>query len=134
MSEENTPGLFDILGDINFGKQGFDDLKNYNAFIINRMLGLHSDTIQIAYDMTQMSSMDTDMQYTLLMLAVPKRRRFAKLPKKEEDADLKLIEDFYDVNPVRARELRRFLTKEHLEEMRKSPSTGGFVGKVTKGK
>jgi len=92
-------------------------VPEYNAFMVNRFLSLHPDTIAEAYQATQMWQLDNDMQYTYLLHSVRRRKRFAKMPKSVTDDNIKLVSDHYNVSMKRAVEYLALLTPEDLQKI-----------------
>ena len=94
--------LFEYVDDVMYYKKNLiidkESEKNYNAFMINRTLSLHPDTILYAQEMNQNSHLDNKMQNDYYINTLRKAKRFAKWPKKEADDIIQLIQRYYECN------------------------------------
>ena len=82
--------LKDYLNSINFTKQDlmatedFTWEKKYPAYIVNRCLSYHYDTLIAANEMNGYHFLPKNMQYHFLLNIVRKKKRFAKFLKAEK--------------------------------------------------
>jgi len=79
------------------------DMKDYNAFMVNRALSLHMDCILQAAEMNRMHDLPKEMQYAYLMAKIRSRKRpFVPWAKKDNSAELKAVSWFFDYNDSKA--------------------------------
>lgn len=121
-------GLFDILNNI-FEKKGGvlepDHLRDYHPYIINKALSFHKDLIHFANEMNSLYNIDKDMHYEFLFFGVPKKRRYAKWHKNEDEKnDIELIQEYYGYSYHRAKEVLPLL-KGKVGKIREQLEKGG---------
>lgn len=120
---EKAYTIFDILTDISLNKTGKfrgtpEFQKTYNVFMINRFLSMCADTAHFAHAMGHYSNIPQDIQYQFYLGVIPTQRRFFQYQKAEEKNDnLKLIEKYFDCNPVRAKEILSILSEEQIQQI-----------------
>lgn len=86
----NKLGLFDYINIINEKKPVPDNLEGYDSFMMNRAFSNSMDTVFIANEIN--IDCDDDMNFDYYYNGVPKKRRYAKWPKKvKESSDKKSI-------------------------------------------
>lgn len=101
--------------------------KNYPAFIINRGLSLHADTLFYAQEMNLNAHLDGLLQYDYLKGSIRKRKRWSKWPKSQKDEDRDLIQQVYRCSSQKAATILQLLDKEQIEELRKQQNDIGGV-------
>jgi hypothetical protein len=113
------PDLFkEIIPSITQTKQNVfedGDLKDYNAFMVNRALSLHMDCILQAAEMNRLHDLPKDMQYAYLMVKVrPRKRPFVPWSKKDNSMEVKAISWFFDYNDSKSLVALGILTEEQI--------------------
>ena len=124
---------FDYLNSINTNKNNLmrdtynDDLaeKDYKPFLINRGLSYFQDTIMFANEMNFHSDLDNKLQYEFLLNIVRPRKRFSKWIKKEEDADLEAIKEYYAFGDQKAVQALSVLSEKDIEKIKTRLEKGG---------
>lgn len=122
---------FDFLNAINFDKKdliGEDPSveREYNAFMVNRGLSYFNDTILYANAMNGFPSLDSKIQFDFYLHAIPKRKRFSKWAKKDQQTDrLKLIMEHYKYNEERALEALSLLSDDTIKTIEDKMNKGG---------
>lgn len=115
---------FDYINSINYTKEDLmvDEVsaKAYNAFIINRGLSYFPDTVLFANEMNINNHLQGRMQYDYLLSTVRKNKRWSKWNKKLESEDVNAVREYYQCNYDRALEILSILTKEQIEDIKKS--------------
>ena len=135
---EAKKNLWDLVKDLNNGKKGLihqDDEweRLYAPFVVNLVLSRHIDALFHVNELNERPNMSKKMHYDYLMHSLPKRNRFAPGSKKiKPDENVRLVMDVYSYSETKARQVVALLTKEELNELKKSQFTGGFhkTGKV----
>lgn len=121
-------GLFDIVNNIYEKRGGFlppSELKEYQPFIVNRALSQHRDLIHLANEMNILYNIDKDMHYAFLYFGVPKRRRYGKWAKNEDDkAKIAVIQEYYGYSYCRAKEVLPLLASK-INELKQRLERGG---------
>tara|TARA_B100000575_G_C23064446_1_gene612845 strand:- start:952 stop:1338 length:387 start_codon:yes stop_codon:yes gene_type:complete len=125
--------LKDYLYSINQSKKNIldDDLdaqKKYPTYIVNRCLSSFTDTILFANEMNKNPHLPTKLQYDFLLNSVKPRKRFSPWARKDSIDDLDLVKEYYGYNDDKALQALRILTKDQLDNIKKSLSKGGKNG------
>ena len=120
---------FDVIKAVSTSKDDkWDDIgdKDYVPFMVNRGLSYHLDTVMLANEMNQRHQIPKRWQYDFYRQAVnPKKNRFAKWAKPEEDDLLTLIADAYNCNMRRAIEIRSLLNSDSIAILKQRTNRGG---------
>ena len=122
--------LKDWLNSINFNKNNLieedpESISSYPAYIVNRCLSGHLDTVLFANEMNIYNSLDKDMQYTFFLYTLRKRKRVSPWLKKEQVDDLDLVKKHYGYSNEKAKVAVSLLTKTQLEYIRNKHDMGG---------
>ena len=115
--------LSDFLNSINSTKKNLMDgcpesERLYAPFIVNRCLSYFPDTIMQSNEMNLSNHLDRKIQYDYLLNSTRSRRRFSKWFKTEDDADIELIKEHYNINGRRAREYKSLMTEKDIISLR----------------
>ena len=125
---------FDFVKDIQRGKK--DVIRNsenpekaegfYNPFMTNRALSFYPDSILHANEINQRGGLDKIMQFDYFLNSIRSmKREHAWIKKPEEDANVELLSQYFQVNSKTAREYLRVLNKHQLEHIKIRTSKGG---------
>lgn len=123
--------LKDYLNSINFSKEDVMDttdvtwIKKYPAFIVNKCLSYHYDTLIAANEMNGYHFLPNNMQFHFLLNIVRKKKRFAKWMKAEKLKDLDYVKEYYGYSNEKAKTALSILTKNDIEHIKKSLNKGG---------
>ena len=120
--------LKDWLNSINQNKRNLydeDPTAKYPAYIINRCMSGHLDTVMFANEMNLSSQLDSDMQYSFYLNSVRKRKRFSPWLRKDEIKDLDSVKRYYGYSNEKAKQALRILSKEQLNFIKSKFETGG---------
>ena len=125
--------LKDYLYSINQSKKNIldDDLdaqKKYPTYIINRCLSSFTDTILFANEMNKNSHLPNKLQYDFLLNSVKPRKRFSPWARKDSIENLGAVKQYYGYNDDKALQALRILTKDQLDNIKKSLNKGGKNG------
>ena len=69
--------------------------KKYPAYVINKCMSHHMDTVMFANEMNLHSTLDNRLQYDFFINIVRSRKRFSPWGKKEKIDDLELVKRYY---------------------------------------
>ncbi len=120
---------FDIVNKINSTeKDEWSDIdeSEYVDFIIDRAMSYHLDSVMLANEVTQRHQIPKKWKYDFYRLTVfPKKKRFAKWAKQEENDDVELIMNAYQVNRSKAVTILSFINKKDLQFIREKTYYGG---------
>ena len=123
-----TIELKDWLNSINHTKVNLleenPDAK-YPAYIINRCMSGHLDTVLFANEMNMNHHLPLDMQYSFFLNSVRKRKRFSPWLRKDEIKDLDLVKRYYGYSNEKAQQALKILTKDQLNFIKSKFETGG---------
>jgi hypothetical protein len=121
---------FDFLNAINESKKDLikedpSNEKEYSAWMVNRGLSFFSDTVMYANEMNQRHQISNKWQFQFLLNSIPKKKRFSKWFKREEEKNLKLVMDCYGYSSEKAKQVLGILTPEQLKTIEEKQYTGG---------
>ena len=122
--------LKDYLNSINQSKEDLmkDDPgweKNYPAYVINKCMSHHLDTIMFANEMNIHSHIDKRLQYDFLINIVRPRKRFSPWGKKQKVKDLDLVKKYYGYSSDKATQALEILTPTQLNYIKDKLNKGG---------
>ena len=123
-----TYELKDWLNSINTNKKNLlndDPTAKYPAYIVNRCMSGHLDTVLFANEMNKVPNLDPKLQYSFLLNSVRKRKRFSPWLRKDEIRDLDLVKRYYGYSNEKAKQALSILTKEQLSFIKSKFETGG---------
>lgn len=121
---------FDFLNSINETKKDLikedpSNEKEYSAWMVNRGLSYFPDTVMYANEMNQRHQISNKWQFQFLLNSIPKKKRFSKWFKREEEKHLKLVMDCYGYSSEKAKQVLGILTPEQLKTIEEKQYTGG---------
>ena len=130
MAYDERYTLKDYLNSINFSKNYLMDEdpgweKNYPAYVINKCLSHHMDTIMFANEMNIHSHIDKRLQYDFLINIVRPRKRFSPWGKKQKVKDLDLVKKYYGYSSDKATQALEILTPTQLNYIKDKLNKGG---------
>jgi hypothetical protein len=113
---------FDFVESVTYTKvdllaEGRDE-REYNAWLTNRALSYHSDTVLYANEMNRFSDLATKMQYDYLRLSVRKKQRRSKWHKPQDQEAVELVCWRFNWSPDKARSMMSLLPVGYVEEIR----------------
>ena len=120
--------LKDWLNSINHTKKNLfeeDPDAKYPAYVINRCMSGHLDTVLFANEMNLNAHLDSDLQYSFFLNSVRKRKRFSPWLRKDEIKDLDCVKRYYGYSYEKAKQALRILSKEQLNFIKSKFETGG---------
>jgi len=123
-----TYELKDWLNSINMTKKNLyneDPSAKYPAYIVNRCMSGHLDTVLFANEMNMKPNLDSKLQYSFLLNSVRKRKRFSPWLRKDEIRDLDYVKRYYGYSNEKAKQALSILTKEQLSFIKSKFETGG---------
>jgi hypothetical protein len=91
--------------------------KDYVPFVINKCFSYFPDTIFYANRVNGMSHIDKKMQYDYYMYSIPKRKRFSKWIKPEENEELALLKEVFGYSDKKARDVLGLIPIQTLKEL-----------------
>jgi hypothetical protein len=123
--------LKDYLNSINFSKEYLMDdgdpqwEKKYPAFVVNKCMSGHIDTIMFANEMNMNHGLPSKLQYDFLLNSVRKRKRFSPWLKKEKIQDLDAVKSYYGYSNEKAQQALKILTKDQINYIKSKLDVGG---------
>ena len=123
-----TYELKDWLNSINFTKENIldtDPTAKYPAYIVNRCMSGHLDTVLYANEMNMHHQLSPDMQYQFFINSVRKRKRFSPWLRKDEIRDLDYVKRYYGYSNEKAQQALNLLTKEQIDFIKSKLDVGG---------
>ena len=126
-----TYGLSDYLNAINVNKEPLLDesesytKQSYPPFVVTRCLSYFPDTLFAANEMNSRPHLDSKMHFDFLRGAVRPRKRFSKWLKREEDARVAALIEYYGFSSRKAREALVVLSEAEVEWIMEQTRKGG---------
>mgnify|MGYP003341806474 FL=1 len=123
-TEPKKPTVFDTINALSATRPlTYQDIVEenwpYEPFMINRAFSLSEDTVLAASQMNERPYLDKDVHAAYYVHALRPRRRFEKWPKLLDDADAKIISQYYGMSLREAKLHLRLHTKEQVNTMRR---------------
>jgi hypothetical protein len=121
---------FDFVNAITYNKQDlFSDSqanKDYVPFIVNRALSYFPDTVLYANEMNRSNTIPKEWQFNFLRSSIPKRKRFSKWAKKNQDPEaLSVVCEYYKYSSEKAMEALSILSIEQIDYIKQQMDKGG---------
>lgn len=123
--------LSDYLNAINVSKEPLLDesetysKQSYPPFVVTRCLSYFPDTLFAANEMNTRPHLDSKMHFDFLRGAVRPRKRFSKWLKREEDARITALTEYYGISTRKAREALSVLSEGDMEDILAAVDRGG---------
>ena len=128
--------LGQYLNSINSTKKNLldsDDIfweRKYPAFIINKCLSAHPDSLFYVNEMNRLNFLDKRLQYDFLINSLSKRKRFAKWMRSTKVKNIDLIKLYYGYSNEKAKQALDILTADDIEIIKTKLNTGGKHGRT----
>jgi hypothetical protein len=107
-------------------KEDPNNLGDYTPYLINRAMSYFPETIQIAQHMNTLSLLPPEVHYRLWHSLLPKgNKRYARWGKKLIPDNLKLVQDYFGCNNIRAREYLDMLSEDDIHSIQQEMELGG---------
>lgn len=100
--------------------------RGYDPFLTNRHLSYFVDSVFYANDMNLVPETDKLLQFDYLLNTIRATKRFAKWHKQENDSDLKLVMEYYQISRQKAKQTLELLSKDQLNEIKQDIEKGGI--------
>ena len=123
------PDLKEYLNAINYTKENlmedsFSERK-YPAWVVNRALYAHSDTILLVNEMNVNNHLESKLQFDFLLNSIRPRKRFAPWLKTSKIKNLDLVKEYFGYSDQKAKDALTLLTDDDLELIRSKLNKGG---------
>ena len=123
---------FDYINSINFTKKNLmkgsenDELaeKGYVPYITNKTLSYFTDTLLYANEMNRYHFLDNRLQYEFYLNSIRKKKRFAKWAKADDNDELSMISEFYQISLSKAKEAIKILSPEQIKTIKDKMEQG----------
>lgn len=110
--------------------------KSYPSFPVARSLSYHPDAILMVDELNQRGlsehKMRPVMHYEFLLNLIPRRKRYGKWAKPENDDKVQLIKKCFNYSEEKALAVMHLFTEEQFDIMRRSREQGGLHSNVGK--
>lgn len=104
--------------------------SDYNAYVVNRALSFHYDTVLYANEMNKLPNTDAWLQFEFLIHSVRGYKRpFQPWQKIEKNDDLEVIKEYYNCSNEKAKQALELLSQEQLTIIKKTLYKGGIHDK-----
>lgn len=129
MTEKLSP--FEIASHLN-EKKGVLDVEEvgYDSYVINRVLSNTADSVLFANEMNMRWSVPKQQQYDFYYYGLPKKKRYGKWHKNQDDKQsLELIQEYFGYSRRKAKDVLTLL-RPHLDDIAQELEKGGRRGKT----
>ena len=132
MKYDDRYPLKDYLNSINLNKENLMDSddpaweKNYPAYVVNKCMSHHMDTVLFANEMNRYSFLPSRLQYDFYIHIVRPRKRFSPWGKKEKVNDLEIVKEYYGYSNEKAKQELRIISPTHLDYIKDKLNKGGM--------
>lgn len=124
---------FDYVNAISYGKDDLmtgtenDELAEaaYNAYLTNKALSYFPDTLLYANEMNMLNHVPNKLQFHYLLNSIRPKKRYSKWAKKEEDADIEAIKEYYKYSTAKAEAALSVLSPQQINEIKTRLNKGG---------
>jgi hypothetical protein len=121
---------FDFLNAINLTKEDLlekdpQNVKEYNAFMVNKGLSYFADTVMQANEMNRLYDAPKKWQFQYLLNSITKKKRFSKWHKADVSKDLSLVMEYYGYSSEKATVALSLLTQDQLKNIEERLNKGG---------
>ena len=96
------------------------DERSYPAFMVNRALSYHRDTVLLANEMNIYTSLDNKLKYDFFINIIrAQKRQFSKWHKKAQSSDLNAVKEYYGYSDSKASEALKILSDDQITAIKK---------------
>jgi len=99
--------------------------NQYVPYIVNKGFSNFADTILHANEMNRLHEIPNGAQYHYYLDVLRPRKRFKKWNKLESDADIDIIQEYYQCNRTVAKQCMKVISPEMLKTINISMTKGG---------
>jgi len=99
--------------------------KSYSPFFVNRAFSYYPDTILYSNEVNRINHVDSILQNDYYLNSIRSAKRFSKWHKRQLDSDVECVQEYYNVNYLRAVEITKILSKEQLDLIKIRITRGG---------
>lgn len=97
-----------------------ETVKEYNAFMVNRALSFHQDTLFQSNQMNLYHDLPKMAQYDFLIRSIRSRKRpFFRWPSQSKDEAIDVVMKAFEYSRTKAIETLRILTENQIDELKK---------------
>lgn len=108
--------------------QDEQDVKKYDAFIVNKALSFHVDCILYANQLNLYHELDNDLQFQYLLNTIRSmKRKYQPWQKAEVNKDLEPIKEYFGFSNEKAKQALRVLNNEHITLIKEKTNKGGVT-------
>jgi len=121
--------LKDWLNSVNFSKTNLLEedpaaIKDYNPFVINRLLSGDIDSIMYANEMNMNHHLNKELQYSFYLNSLRKRKRYSSWIRKDTIKDIEYVKTYYSYNNEKAEQALKILNKTQIDFIKQRLETG----------
>jgi len=121
--------LKDWLNSVNFSKTNLlkEDpaaIKDYNPFVMNRLLSGDIDSIMYANEMNMNHHLNKELQYSFYLNSLRKRKRYSSWIRKDTIKDIEYVKTYYGYNNEKAEQALKILNKTQIDFIKQRLETG----------
>ena len=107
-------------------KNVLEEEKDYNAFVINKVLSFHYDCVLQANQMNLYPNLPGTMQYHYLLNSIRGYKRpFRPWQKRETIEDLEIVKEYFNYSNEKAKEALVLVNEADMQEIKNKLHKGG---------
>ena len=99
-------------------------IKDYNPFVINRLLSGDIDSIMYANEMNMNHHLNKELQYSFYLNSLRKRKRYSSWIRKDTIKDIEYVKTYYGYNNEKAEQALKILNKTQIDFIKQRLETG----------
>ena len=104
------------------------DVKKYDAFIVNKALSFHVDCVLYANEMNIHHELDNDLQFQYYLNTIRSmKRKFQPWQKAEINKDLEPIKEYFGFSNEKAKAALQVLNDEQITYIKEKTIKGGVT-------
>lgn len=104
------------------------DVKKYDAYIVNKALSFHMDCILHANEMNKFHGLDNDLQFQYYLNTIRSmKRKYQPWQKAEVNKDLEPIKEYFGFSNEKAKHALRVLNDEQITLIKEKTNKGGVT-------
>lgn len=91
--------------------------KDYNQFLSNRAFSYHIDSVLLVNELNMHQGIPDSAHYAFLMEVLPKKKRFAKWAKPDNQTAAALISRYFQISIHKAYEIAHLYSEQELQQI-----------------
>lgn len=104
------------------------DVKDYEAYVVNKALSFHKDCVLYVNEMNRYPSLDKDLQFHYYLNTIRSmKRQFQPWQKAEVNKELGPIKEYFGFSNEEAKQALKVLSDEQITYIKEKTNKGGVT-------